>query len=86
MALLLRLRDLGSMWRQIPLTYRLLIDGRSPMRAKVIFAGMLLLIVSPINWIPNAIPVVGDLDDLALFVVAMHLFLHNVPDWLRREA
>ena len=86
MALLLRLRDLGSLWRQIPLTYRLLIDGRTPLRAKLIFAGMLLLIVSPINWIPNAIPVVGQLDDLTLFVLAMHLFLHNVPDWLRHEA
>jgi uncharacterized membrane protein YkvA (DUF1232 family) len=85
MALLFRLRELGSLWRQIPLTWRLMFDGRTPLRAKLLFIGVLLLIVSPINWIPNAIPIVGELDDLALFVLAMHLFLHNVPDWLRRE-
>ena len=85
MALLIRLRALGSLWRQIPLTWRLLFDGRTPLRAKLLFIGVLLLIVSPINWIPNAIPVVGELDDLALFVFAIQLFLHNVPDWLRNE-
>jgi uncharacterized membrane protein YkvA (DUF1232 family) len=86
MALLLRLRELGSLWRQIPLTWRLMLDGRTPLRAKLIFFGVLVLIVSPINWIPNAIPVVGELDDLALFVLAVQLFLHNVPDWLRQDA
>jgi uncharacterized membrane protein YkvA (DUF1232 family) len=84
MGLLLRLHELGSLGRQIPLTFRLLFDGRTPLRAKLLFIGVLLLIVSPINWIPNAIPVVGELDDLALFVLAIQLFLHNVPDWLRR--
>ena len=86
MALLFRLRELGSLWRQIPLTWRLMFDGRTPLRAKLLFVGVLLLIVSPINWIPNAIPVVGELDDLALFVLGIHLFLHNVPDWQRSSA
>ena len=85
MTLLFRLRELGSLWRQIPLTIRLMMDGRTPLRAKLLFIGVLLLIISPINWIPKAIPVVGELDDLALFVVAVQLFLHNVPDWLRQE-
>jgi uncharacterized membrane protein YkvA (DUF1232 family) len=85
MALLFRLRELGSLWRQIPLTFRLMFDGRTPLRAKLLFVGVLLLIVSPINWIPNAIPVVGEIDDLALFVLAVQLFLRNVPEWLRQE-
>ncbi len=85
MVLLFRLHELGSLWRQIPLTCRLMFDGRTPLRAKLLFIGILLLIVSPINWIPNAIPIVGELDDLALIVLAVHLFLRNVPDWLRQE-
>jgi uncharacterized membrane protein YkvA (DUF1232 family) len=85
MALLFRLRELGSLWRQIPLTWRLMFDGRTPLRAKLLFVGVLLLIVSPINWLPNAIPVVGEIDDLALFLLGVQLFLHNVPDWLRQE-
>jgi len=82
-SLLLRLGELRSLWRQIPLTWRLLFDGRTPVRAKLLFVAVLLLIVSPINWIPNAIPVVGELDDLALFVLAIHVFLRNVPESLR---
>lgn len=85
MVLLFRLRELVSLWRHVPLTWRLMFDGRTPLRAKLLFIGMLLLIVSPINWLPNAIPVVGEIDDLALFVLAIHLFLRNVPEWLRQE-
>ena len=83
--MLFRLKELGSLWRQIPLTFRLMLDGRTPLRAKLLFIGVLVLIISPINWIPNAIPLIGELDDLALVVLAVHLFLHNVPDWLRHE-
>jgi len=43
------------------------------------------LIVSPINWIPNFIPVLGQMEDLALLTVAMRLFLNRVPRDLRLE-
>lgn len=42
MPLLLRLRELGSLWRHIPLTCRLMFDGRTPLRAKLLFIGVLL--------------------------------------------
>jgi uncharacterized membrane protein YkvA (DUF1232 family) len=85
MHLLLRLKSGLVLLRQIPLAWRLLFDARTPLRAKLLLLGVLALIVSPINWIPNTIPVVGELDDLALLLVGLQLFFHNVPEWLRAE-
>ena len=48
-------------------------------------AGAVLLIVSPINWIPNFIPVLGQMEDLALLALALNLFLKRVPADLRAE-
>jgi len=47
--------------------------------------GALALIVSPINWIPNFIPVLGQMEDLALFGLALNLFLKRVPPELKME-
>jgi uncharacterized membrane protein YkvA (DUF1232 family) len=85
MRLLVRLRALLALLRQIPVAYRLLLDGRTPLRAKLLLVGTLALIVSPINWIPNAIPLLGELDDLALLLLGLQLFFHTVPAWLKAE-
>jgi uncharacterized membrane protein YkvA (DUF1232 family) len=85
MGLFVRLRALAGLWRQLPLAWRLMFDGRTPLRAKLLLIGVLMLIVSPINWLPNAVPVVGELDDLALLLLGVQLFLRVVPDWLRQE-
>jgi uncharacterized membrane protein YkvA (DUF1232 family) len=85
MQLLLRAKAWLVLLRQIPLAYRLLIDARTPLRAKFLLFAVLALIVSPINWIPNTIPVLGQLDDLALLVIGLQVFFHNVPTWLRDE-
>jgi uncharacterized membrane protein YkvA (DUF1232 family) len=85
MQLLLRVKAWLVLLRQIPLAYRLLFDSRTPVRAKFLLLAVLVLIVSPINWIPNTIPVLGQLDDLALLVIGLQLFFHNVPAWLQDE-
>ena len=85
MGLLLRVRGFLGLWRELPLTWRLMFDGRTPLRAKLLLIGVLVLIVSPLNWLPNAVPGLGELDDLALLLLGVQLFLHAVPDWLRHE-
>jgi len=45
----------------------------------------LLLIVSPINWIPSAIPVLGQIEDLALLAFVINRFINAVPAELRAE-
>jgi hypothetical protein len=44
---------------------RLARDPRVPLFPKLLLAVGIIFIVSPINWIPNFIPVLGQMEDLA---------------------
>lgn len=85
MNVLLRIRTIQSLLRAGRLTWRLARDRRTPLRPKLLLGGMLLLIVSPINWIPSFIPVLGQLEDLALLAFALNVFLKRVPADLLAE-
>jgi uncharacterized membrane protein YkvA (DUF1232 family) len=66
------------------LAYCLLRDERVPPRPKVMLLGALGLIVSPIDF-PAWIPVLGELDVLALSVLAVRTFIEACPEEVRRE-
>ena len=83
--LITRIGIVRRLLRDARLTWGLFRDGRTPLKSKLILIGTVLLVVSPINWIPNLIPVVGQLEDLALLSAGMELFLKSVPDDLRWE-
>src|SRR5438309_1947672 len=83
--LISRLHILRKLWRDGRLTWRLFRDPRTPLRSKLILIGTVLLVISPINWIPNLIPVLGQLEDIALLSLGMEMFLRSVPGGLRAE-
>ncbi len=60
------------------LVYRLLRDRRTPIRRKVLAAGILVYVVSPIDVIPDLIPGLGFLDDAILATVALHVLARGV--------
>jgi uncharacterized membrane protein YkvA (DUF1232 family) len=66
------------------LAYCLLRDNRVPAAPKAILVGALGLIVSPIDF-PAWIPVVGELDMLALGILAVETFIAACPEDVRRE-
>jgi uncharacterized membrane protein YkvA (DUF1232 family) len=66
------------------LAYCLLRDDRVPVAPKAILLGALGLIVSPIDF-PAWIPVIGELDMLALGIVAVETFIAACPEDVRRE-
>ena len=80
-----RIQIVRRLLRDGRLAWALFRDRRTPLRSKLILIGTVLLIVSPINWLPNLIPVLGQLEDLAILSLGMELFLKNVPDYLRAE-
>ena len=49
----------------------LLADRSAPLDVRIVLVGMLAWIVSPIDLIPEFIPVLGPLDDVVVAVVAM---------------
>ncbi|MCL4246774.1 MAG: DUF1232 domain-containing protein [Anaerolineae bacterium] len=70
---------------QIRLTYRLLRDPRVPLWVKAIPFLPLVYLLSPIDILPDFIPVIGQLDDLTLIVAGMRLFEAMTPEYIAHE-
>jgi uncharacterized membrane protein YkvA (DUF1232 family) len=66
--------------RQARLSYCLMRDERVPGRTKLAFGAGIGVIVTPFIDIPAAIPLVGEIDMLALSLLAMRLFIAACPD------
>jgi uncharacterized membrane protein YkvA (DUF1232 family) len=66
------------------LTYCLMRDGRVPLAPKLAVGAALGLIVSPVD-VPAWIPVVGDLDALALGLLAAKVFVDACPEEVVEE-
>jgi uncharacterized membrane protein YkvA (DUF1232 family) len=66
------------------LAYCLLRDERIPAAPKGVLLAALALIVSPLDF-PGWVPVVGELDMLALSILAVETFIEACPEDIRRE-
>src|SRR5258708_30540895 len=66
------------------LAYCLLRDERVPAAPKAVLLGALVLIVSHID-LPAWVPLMGELDMLALAVLAVSTFIEACPAAIRRE-
>ena len=61
-------------------------DGSAPIDVRVVLVGLLAWILSPIDLIPEFIPVLGPLDDVIVAVVAMRYVRRRVGvEALRRR-
>ena len=76
MAATSRLRELAAFFPDcVVLVRRLLRDPRVPRRAKLALALLLPYLASPIDFIPDFIPIAGQLDDVVLVAVALRYVL-----------
>ena len=66
--------------RQARLAYCLVRDERVPRATRAAFAVGLGVIATPFINLPEALPVVGELDVLALSLLAIRLFIAACPD------
>jgi uncharacterized membrane protein YkvA (DUF1232 family) len=66
------------------LAYCLLRDDRIPAAPKAALLAALGLIVSPVDF-PAWIPVIGEMDMLALGILAVETFIQACPEDIRRE-
>ena len=66
------------------LAYCLLRDDRVPRAPKAVLLAALAVIVSPIDF-PAWVPLVGELDMLALAILAVQTFIEACPEDVRRE-
>jgi uncharacterized membrane protein YkvA (DUF1232 family) len=67
------------------LLFELLRDSRVPPSRKAVLALAAGYLASPIDLIPDFVPLISRLDDLAVVVIALDLFLEGVPRELMIE-
>ncbi len=78
-------KDLSRRFMKLPLrakakfVWRMLRDPAVPLRAKAVLPFVLAYVASPIDLIPDFIPVVGQLDDLLVVLMGFGLFLWLTP-------
>jgi len=70
---------LGALINQARLAVRLLREPRVPTLLKAIPVMAALYVISPIDLVPDLIPVLGQLDDLGVIVGALELFIRLCP-------
>ena len=84
-ALFARFRLVRTVLGSGRLALRLLRDSRTPLMPKLILGGAILYLLSPLDFVPDFIPVVGQLDDIAVLMLGLELFFKSVPPWLKAE-
>ena len=65
---------------------RLRRDRRVPVRVKVVIAFAAVWVLSPIDLIPEFLPVIGPLDDVIVVALALRYAARNVPPAVLFEA
>jgi uncharacterized membrane protein YkvA (DUF1232 family) len=88
----MRPRDtsLGDLVRVVPDVLRLvrdlLRDGSVPAAARLALAGLLAWLLSPIDLVPEFIPVIGPLDDVVVAILVLRFVRRRIgADGLRRR-
>src|SRR5438093_9794251 len=81
-------RRIGG-WRallaEVLLAWRLLRDSRVPLKPKLVFPLAIAYLISPINLPITWIPIIGQLDEIGIAMLAMAAFLKFCPQHLVAE-
>ena len=67
------------------LYWRLFRDRRVPILAKALLVATLAYVVWPVDFVPDFIPLVGEVDDLAVVLSGLWLFVRLCPPEVVRE-
>jgi len=69
----------------LKLLYRLFKDPRAPLAEKALLAGTIIYVVSPLDFIPDLIPFIGQVDDLYLVALVVLRLLSRTDGKVLRE-
>lgn len=71
---------LSAIVRDLQLVWRLMGDQRVSLAIKVIVPVLAALyVLSPVDLLPDVIPALGQMDDLAILLLALRLFIQVAP-------
>ena len=60
-------------------------DPRTPIGLKAILAAAVAYVVSPLDLVPDAVPILGQADDLTVVLLVLDMFIQNAPPEVRRD-
>lgn len=66
----------------IKLLYRLIGDNRVQSSEKAILLGTVVYVLSPLDFLPDAIPFLGQIDDLLLVALILKRFLNSIDSYI----
>lgn len=69
----------------LKLLYRLVKDPRAPLAEKALLAGTIIYVVSPLDFIPDLFPFIGQVDDIYLVALVVLRLLNRTNDEILRE-
>lgn len=78
-------KRLGNLFRDILAVWMGLRDPRVPWYAKITGLAAILYLVSPVDLIPDVIPVIGWLDDFAMLPLAGYVASQLIPFQLMKD-
>jgi uncharacterized membrane protein YkvA (DUF1232 family) len=67
------------------MVWGLLRDPRTPAPLKALLAAGLAYVLVPLDLVPDAIPILGQADDLTVLLLVLDLFIANAPTEVREE-
>ena len=70
---------LGGLVSQARLAVRLLREPVVPLLTKALPVLGAVYVVSPLDFLPDVLPILGEVDDLAVMMIAVSVFLHMCP-------
>lgn len=66
-------------WATLRVAWRLFLDRRVAPAVKFIPLLALVYLLSPVDFLPDLVPAAGQLDDVAIILLALRLFVHLAP-------
>ena len=69
----------------VKLLGRLLTDSRVPTAEKALFVGAIIYVISPIDFIPDVFPFIGQVDDIYLVVLTLIRLINRTSEGVVRE-
>ncbi|CAN5526949.1 hypothetical protein BH23CHL2_BH23CHL2_22620 [soil metagenome] len=75
----------GRFWTEAYILYLAARDSRVPFYARIVAAGFAIYVISPIDIVPDPIPLIGIVDDFVIIPLGLMVVRSLVPEYLRLE-
>lgn len=69
----------------VRLVWGLARDVRTPVGLKILLGAAITYVVTPVDLIPDVVPILGHADDLTVLLLVLDVFISNAPAAVREE-